>query len=223
MFGNRAIVNLALLITFIGAAVGSVALFKIAAQSEAFLSTTSPKGTYTVQLTGLKDRPKVPFVSHKVLFSVSKGDKVLLSNEYLHSGDWLDPSFDLSYPEHRWVSDDILHFYRKELFNDDQHESIVILNKTGETIQYIRVTSVDTLLLFDLRPVSTTTLAVSTPRGDSRWINVEGEFLGGRRIKGNGIGFLFPKDKKGPFAYYVHINGNSLTIESPDLEKYEGN
>ena len=36
------------------------------------------------------------------------------------------------------------------------------------------------------------------------------------------LGFLFPKGKHGPFAYYVYINEISLTIESPDLEKYKG-
>jgi hypothetical protein len=221
MFENKVIVNLVLLFTFIGAAVGSVTLFKITTQSEAFLITTSPKGTYTVRLTGQKDRPKVLFVTHQVLFSVSEGEKVLLANEYLHSGDWLDPSFDLSYPEHTWVSDDILQFYKKKFFDEGQHKSIVVINKTKEMIQYLRVTSVDTFLLFGVRPESTTTLTVSPPRRDSEWIEVEGEFLGGRRIKGDGVAFLIPKGKNGPFAYYVYINENSLTIESPDLEKYK--
>lgn len=104
MFENKSIVNLALLIIFVGVAVGSVTLFKITTEPEAFLSTSSPRGTYTVRLTGRKDRPKVPFVSHRVVFSVSRDKEVFLANKYLHSGDWFDPSFDLWYPEHTWVS-----------------------------------------------------------------------------------------------------------------------
>jgi hypothetical protein len=86
MFQNKVIVNLALLFAFTGAAVGSLTLWKITTQSESFLSTTSPKGTYTVRLTGRKDRPKVPFLNHQVLFSVSREEKVVVANRYLHSG-----------------------------------------------------------------------------------------------------------------------------------------
>jgi len=102
MFQNKVIVNLALLFAFTGAAVGSLTLWKITTQSESFLSTTSPKGTYTVRLTGRKDRPKVPFLNHQVLFSVSREEKVVVANSYLHSGDWFDPSFDILYPDHAW-------------------------------------------------------------------------------------------------------------------------
>jgi hypothetical protein len=95
-------VNLALLFAFGGAAFGSVTLWKITTQPGSFLSTTSPKGIYTVKLTGRKDRPKVPFLNHQVLFSVSRNEKVVVANKYLHSGDWFDPSFDILYPDHAW-------------------------------------------------------------------------------------------------------------------------
>ena len=221
MFKNKAIVTLALLFTFVGAAIGSLTLFKITTQSEAFLSTSSPRGTYTVRLTGRKDRPRVPFVNHQVFFSVSRGEKVFLANKYLHSGDWLDPSFDLWYPEHKWVSEDILQFYKNEFLSEGQHESIVVVNKTKETIQYLRVASVDIFLLFNVQPGSTTTLTVSAPRGDSSWIDVDGEFPEGRSIKHNGVGFLLSEQKMGPFTYYVYIDGDTSAIQSPDLKKYK--
>ena len=81
MFQNKVIVNLALLFAFTGAAVGSLTLWKLTTQSESFLSTTSPKGTYTVRLTGRKDRPKVPLLTHQVLFSVSREEKILVANK----------------------------------------------------------------------------------------------------------------------------------------------
>jgi len=221
MFENKAIVNLALLFTFVGVAVGSVTLFKIATEPKAFLSTSSPRRTYTVSLTGRKDRPKVPFVNHQVLFSVSRDQKVFLANKYLHSGDWFDPSFDLLYPEHMWVSDDILQFYKKEFFSEGQHESIVVANETKKTIQYLKVASVDIFLLFNIQPGSTTTLTVSAPRGDSRWIDVDGEFPEGQSTKQNGVGFVFSKAKKGPFTYYIYVDEGASKIESSELEKYK--
>jgi len=223
MFEKKVIVNLALLFAFTGAVVGSLTLWKIKTQSESFLSTTSPKGTYTVRLTGRKDRPKVPFLNHQVLFSVSREEKVVVANSYLHSGDWFDPSFDILYPDHAWENNEILHFHKKEYFADGQPEQVVVLNKTTETIQYLRVTSVDTFLLFDVQPESTTRLAVSGSRAGSTWINVEGQFSDGTPIQGRGVGFVFPKSKQPPFTYYIYIDKNSFTIESPGLEKYKEN
>jgi len=223
MFQNKVIVNLALLFAFTGAAVGSLTLWKITTQSESFLSTTSPKGTYTVRLTGRKDRPKVPFLNHQVLFSVSREEKVVVANSYLHSGDWFDPSFDILYPDHAWENNEILHFYKKEYFADGQPEQVVVLNKTTETIQYLHVTSVDTFLLFDIQPESTTRLVVSRPRADSRWIKIAGQFSDGTPIQGKGVGFVLPKSKQPPFTYYIYIDKKSFTIESSGLEKYKEN
>jgi len=123
-----------------------------------------------------------------------------VANKYLHSGDWFDPSFDILYPDHAWENDEILHFYKRSFFADCQPEQVVILNKTTEMIQYRRVTSV-TFLLFDIQPESTTRLAVSKPRGDSRWIKIEGQFSDGTPIQGTGVGFVFPKSKQRPFTY----------------------
>jgi hypothetical protein len=221
MFESKVIMNLALLFAFAGAAVGSITLWKITTQSESFLSTTSPKGTYTVRLTGRKDRPKLPFLNHQVLFSVSREEKVVVANRYLHSGDWFDPSFEILYPDHAWENDEILHFYKKEFFADGQPEQVVVLNKTTGTIQHLCVTSVDTFLLFDIQPESTTRLVVSRPRGDSRWIKIEGQFSDGTPIQGRGVGFVFPKSKQLPFTYYIYIDKKSFTIESPDLREIQ--
>ena len=51
-------------------------------------------------------------------------------------------------------------------------------------------------------------------------MNVQGEFPEGREIKETGTNFLSPKDRKGPFTYFISINQDGLTIESPGLEKY---
>ena len=82
-------------------------------------------------------------------------------NKHLHSGDWLDPSFDLLYPQHTWVRVDLLHFHRKEFFDEGRRESIIIQNRTNRVIQYLQVTSVDSFLLFDILPGALTTLVVS--------------------------------------------------------------
>src|SRR5215213_1569203 len=113
MVERRIIVKLALLFTFIAAAVGAVQVANITSERVAFLTTSSPNGTYVVRLFGQKDRPKVPMVSHEVVFSVTREGKALSADNFFHSGDWLDPSFDLIYPQHSWVKENVLHFYRE--------------------------------------------------------------------------------------------------------------
>jgi hypothetical protein len=222
MLGRKVIVNLGLLLTFLVVAVGAVQVVKITNQGDIFLTTSSPKGSYVVSLTGRKDRPKLPMVNHEVRFSLAKTGKASLTNKYLHSGDWFDPSFDLLYPQHNWVQENVLQFYKEEFFNEGERQSIVVQNKTKRGIGYLRVTSIDSFLLFDIQPGATITLVVSAPRADNTWITVEGEFFELQQIRQTGVGFLFPKGRKGPFAYNVYVNEDDVTIESPGLEKYKG-
>ena len=219
---RRTMVNLAVLFTFIAAALGAVQVVNTTRKRVVFLTTSSPNGTYVVRLAGQKDRPKVPVVSHAVIFSVTKDGEPLLTDNLLHSADWLDSSFDLLYPQHYWVKENVLQFYRGEFFSEGTRESIVIQNKTDKVIEYLRVTSVDSFLLFDLQPHATLTLPISAARADNRWVSIEGGFPERKKIKQTGAGFLFPKDRQGPFVYYIYINENDLVIESPGLEKYKG-
>ena len=92
MVKRRIVGNLALLFTFIAAAVGAVQVVNTTRERVVFLSTSSPSGTYVVRLAGPKDRPKVPMVSHAVIFSVTKDGEPFLADNVLHSADWLDSS-----------------------------------------------------------------------------------------------------------------------------------
>jgi len=223
MYKSKVIFKLALPIcALIGAVFISLTLYKVTARSRYFLTTSSPKGTYTVHLTGQENRPRFPIIYHQVRFSASKNSKVFLSDKYFHSGDWFDPSFGILYPQHAWVADNVLHFYRQEFFNTNMAEGILVFNKSDKVIDYLKVTSVDSFLLFNIQPGAITELAVSPSRGDSRWINVVGEFSEGQCVKEHGVGFLLPEERNEPFSYYIYITEGDSNIESPLLEKYKG-
>ena len=163
MLKRKVIGNLVLLVTFLGVAVGAVHIVQTIRHREVVLTTSSPANTYTVTLAGQRDRPKVPLLYHQVRFSVSKskGAKESLTNKYLHSGDWFDPSFDHLYRQHNWVQENVLQLYNEEFFNDGERENIVVQNKTDKVIEYLRVRSTDTFLLFDIQPGATFTLVAS--------------------------------------------------------------
>lgn len=119
---------------FLGILLGSLVAYSFVLQSSAFLTTTSPQGTYTIDFTGQRDRPVVPLVDHSVRFNVFKDGKPFASDKDLHSGDWLDPSFDLLFPQHQWLSDKTLHLYREEYRRETPHDSVVVTNNTDSEI-----------------------------------------------------------------------------------------
>ncbi|MCA1568078.1 MAG: hypothetical protein LC803_21035 [Acidobacteria bacterium] len=102
----------------VGTLFASLFLYQAIAQPHVFLTTSSPGKTYTVSLAGNKDRPHIPAISHEVRFNVLKRTETFLSDDHLFSGDWLDPSFEVLYPQHNWISENVLRFGRAEYFSN---------------------------------------------------------------------------------------------------------
>jgi hypothetical protein len=221
MWTNRFAMKLGLLVIFVGTAVGTVTVYRFVKPTKPFLVTSSPKGTYAVAFTGDRERPKYPFITHHVMYSVTKNQKDYLDPTSIHSGDWMDASFELQYPDYQWVSEDILQLFRGEFFSKEPRESIRVINKATEKVQYLRIDSIDAFLLFDIQPTSEITLTVSARRGDSRWIEVECGLSEGRNIKQDDVTFIVDSNKKGPFTYDITIDDSGITINSSELRRYE--
>ena len=198
-----------------GALIISLIIYRVIAKPPpTFLTTSSPEKTYTVYLTGQKEQPL--FFTVEVRFHVMKNGTRFLSNKYLHSGDSEDMSFEMRYPNHRWVNENTLQFYREEYFHDGKPDTVVVVNNTGETIKYTKIESVDAILLFDLQPGFTGKMLTPRPRGDSKWVDVVGEFSDGRKIEGTNKDLLEHKDPIGPNTYYITINADGTTVEIRD-------
>ncbi len=214
---ERVIRRLVLLCVLVGIFLLAVACYGSAVKT-IFLSTSSPNGTYTVNLTGRKERPV--FFTNEVRFDVLKNGKPFVSDQFLHSGDAMDLSFESGYPDYRWVDQNILHFYRGQNFNGSKPDALVVVNNTDKVIKYLIVYSTDKFLIFDLKPHSETNLLTSQSRGDSNGFSVKGEFAEGGNFE-NGASFKIRKELRGPFTYHIYITDGKLTIENPELEKLE--
>lgn len=80
-----------------------------------FFTTNSPSHTYEVKLKGQKGRPLV--LTNEVRADVFKGGRPFISDVWLHSTqDALDLSFEAGYPDTRWVTENIVEFYRKQYY-----------------------------------------------------------------------------------------------------------
>ena len=164
----------------LGAVWISLVLYDAAAESNPFFTTSSLGGTYTVKLTGHKQRPF--FFTNTVNYHISKNGQPFIPSTYIHSGDFMDISFELAYPDHRWLSGNTLQLYREQYFNDGRPDTLVVVNRAGQVIKHLKVASQDLYLIFDLQPGTEMSLLNSRPRGDYKVLDVAGEFYDGRRI-----------------------------------------
>lgn len=184
-----------------------------------FLTTISPKGTYTVTLSGQKGRPI--FFTNEVYFNVVKYRESFVLNQELHSGDSGDISFELAYPNHRWLDENALIFNNQKKFNLGSNDKLIVRNATNKTIKYMKIySSEDKFLLFDIQPKAEIKLFTSSSLGNYPGIYIKGEFINGENFDG-GSGFKISKGMKGPFLYYLNINNKEIKIESPQLKKYK--
>ncbi|MGI9164906.1 MAG: hypothetical protein ACR2G5_00705 [Pyrinomonadaceae bacterium] len=190
----------------------SLALYEAAVESNPFFVTSSPGGTYTVKLTGQKQRPF--FFTNTVNYHASKNEQPFIPSTYIHSGDFMDISFELAYPNHRWLSEYTLQLYREQYITDGSPDTLIIGNRTGEVIKHLKVTSVDQFLSFDLQPNDEIKLLNSRPRGDYKNFYVIGEFYDGRKLEGE-TNMVPNKKVSGPSTYYIYINRDGATFEVP--------
>lgn len=184
------------------------------------LTSSSPSGTYSVTLSGQSDEPSFPIVEHTVYFRVVKDGGPFLTGKYFHSGDWFDPSFSILYPQHSWLSENILYFYSEEFSQQGTAGTAVVTNKSDKPISYLKVVSDTAYLLFDLQPGSTTRLRIAPARGDLLYISAEGEFPDNVKIERTGVDFKV-RQPSTPVEYHIVISGVVPSIDSPQLEKYK--
>ncbi|CAN5645283.1 hypothetical protein BH24ACI2_BH24ACI2_11770 [soil metagenome] len=111
-----------------GAVLVSLVFYNVYVRSTPFFTTSSPAGTYMVNLTGQKERPHIFTV--EVRFNVLKNGKPFWSDQYLHSGDAFDLSFEVGYPDCRWLGENILRFYHEKDFNAGKPQVVIVVNKT---------------------------------------------------------------------------------------------
>ncbi|MFN0279125.1 MAG: hypothetical protein ACKVRN_11045 [Pyrinomonadaceae bacterium] len=175
-----------------------------------FFTTKSPDNTYSVNLYGQKERP--------ALFTVEVG-AVVLKNEQpfwpyqtLHTGDAMDLSFELGWPDHRWIGDNVLQFYREENFSELKlPERLVLVNKTDKVIRQLRITSNnDKFLGFDLPPGSEIRLAASPPRGDYSGVWIAARLNDGRIFENKAI--FDVSNVLQPLAYRIVVTDEGVNI-----------
>jgi len=184
-----------------------------------FLSISSPNNHYRVDLRGDKSRPLTPFINHSVSFDMIKNESRMVRNAHAHWGDWFDISFELAYPEHRWVNEQVLRFGHNLTVNQNTEDRLSLVNRSGKAIKYLRINANDMFLVFDLAPQSNLELT-SSHQSWSSWIEGEGQFINGESISSRGVNFFHRNMVSAPLTYCIVVDDGGLRIDSPQMEGY---
>lgn len=182
---------------------------------KSFLTTSSPVGTYKLILSGEKERPSLPMVDHSVFLTVFKNEKTpLVVSRKIYSGDWLDAGFAEWYPQHQWLTEQSLQFYRDQFRKDGPNDTVTVQNNSTKKISYLKVLSVDILIILELDPKSTAEFSMSGARADSKWVSVDGQFETGQPIIGASHDFNLRR-KTGPFSFGISVADAETMITGP--------
>jgi len=175
-----------------------------------FFTTTSPDATYTVNLYGQKERPALLTV--EVGAVVHKAGQIFWPYQTLHAGDAMDISFELGWPNHRWIGENAIQFYREKNFTEFKHEQALILtNTTDKVVRHLRIECEDKFLVFDIQPASEIVFEASPPKGDFQGLWATGKF-------DDGVGFTenatYDVRSVGqPFTIHVFVTPQGVTVK----------
>lgn len=148
-----------------------------------FLATNSPNKTYAVNLKGNPGRALV--MGNEVWADIYKDGNLVLRDVWLHTTrNSFDLSFEAGFPDHRWLSENVVEFYRPGYFERGA-DHLEVKNQTDTPVKYLRVESYNKFLILDLQPKSSVSLKVPLPRADWQWFFVEGSSLDGKLIPEN--------------------------------------
>ncbi len=183
--------------------------------SAIWLSSTSPNQKYTIQLTGNKGRGG--FIVYSVVkYNLLKDGKYITKNQVAHYGDSMDISFELAYPEHAWVNENVARFWRNPDRPAANLDNLVISNHTDKRIRYLEIHTKDLFFVFDLQPHSDLQLQFShQTSGNSIW--TKGEFEDGSRIE-YGVSFSDSNSDQ-PLGYCMGIEYDHITINEERIHE----
>ena len=208
---NKSIAVLIVAAVLVGTFAAGITIRWWFADPAVWLSSTSANHKYTVELTGDKGRGCI-LIPSVVNYNILVDGNRLTRNRLAHSGDAMDISFEIAYPEHAWIDNNTLRFWSNRHRREDNLDTLLISNNTHKVVRFLRITAWDMFFVFDVQPYSQLELFF-THRSEGKGILVEGEFEDGSLID-YGVGFL-ESGSDGPLGYCMTLDYDRVTIVSP--------
>ncbi len=186
------------------------------------LTTISPNHTYTVQLVERLNPTDEPYYRHVVGLKVYSGERLIADDPHFSGGVRSEERFGRELPEHNWISDSVLRFGRTPLSAQTKYDEVLIHNNATKAVTFLAINGgSDMLLLIDLRPNTTTKVALQSQTyygASTSWIGYAGQFADGRRIEPDGLNFRIRGKYVTPSVYCITIRDDEATVRSRDYE-----
>ena len=175
-----------------------------------FTTTTSPQNTYSVNLKGAKGRPFL--LPYAVSADVYKLGEPYVTTVLLHEAwDFMDESFELAYPEMRWVGNNVVEFYGP---HDLGNDVLIVQNRSSKPVKCLSVYRGNKFLVMDLRPGASLSLQVPKTNSDSQWMTLDGVLEDGTRIRRHYETYGRRNTKEADCTYVASIFDSGATIET---------
>lgn len=170
----------------------------------------SPDHRFSVHLVGRFSRPIFP-LTHSVYASVYDASEKVTHERLVHSGDYMDPWFDLWYPQRLWVDDRILRLTRPNDKALTDFDRITVRNLSSQRIGFLQVNCRDMYLFLDIADgeVKHITAPMQANYTDYSWIAVEGQFSNKNDIKYAAKNFSIGNGSK---HYSIDIKDQSVEL-----------
>ncbi len=192
-------------------------------EGEPFRKTVSPDGTYVVEFYGHPERPY--WFTSVVGSVVMKDGEIFWPYQTLHSGDAMDISFELGWPNYRWVQDNTLQLYSEDELSDPRRQKIAVVNDSDEVIPRLLIFCNDNFMMFAFQPASSVQLSCGPPKGDTQGVYVSAERIDGKRIEGSAV--FDVKGSADALSYAIYVVKDEIAFHpraGRELErKLDGN
>ena len=177
----------------------------------------SPRGTYTVQLTGRRSLPKLPLLHHVVFAQIRKGSEPLVRDWDVHFADWFDSGFDDQYTDGGWPAENVLRLRaagdletaRRSRGRRRRDEPI------GTRASPVSIQGFDLFFVLDLPPDAIMQLRQtgSPQSGDHSFMRVGGVWANGAKLPKEDFDFLWPDRRSdAPFRDKVDVRPDGVDV-----------
>jgi len=149
-----------------------------------------------------------------VYASVLDGGNQVVSGRQIHTGDWMDPWFDLWYPRSIWVDDTTLRLTRPQDESLNEHDEIIVRNSASQTVRLLRIDCRDMFLLLDIAPGQITTLHAPKQARYSQYssLGIDGQFANESNMEAIGRFTVFSRAR-----YNIDIRDDKVEITIDDV------
>ena len=178
------------------------------------IALKSPRDTYDVKLIGRLSAPSIPIAEHRVRLTATRGNVPVVEGFEVHFADWFDGGFEDDYGRPDWPLENALRFPSTSTQAKADADSVLVENKSRRVVPFLKVECGDLFLLFELQPGSLTSFTATpqTAAGMERsWIDAEGEWQRGARMKGEARNFPVAAGVRA-YAYRVTISDQGIAV-----------